>query len=160
MDSHVVLCDNVNFESVKNVIICDINGTLSDASHREYLVSGGRSDWDKFYELAKDDPVKPVTRDIINSLGSTGYEIHLLTGSHRKYEDDKILWLDRHDVSYHTLHVPRYGERAYHQSDDLKRSWLMDQSKAFFNRIACCLEDRDRDIEMWKDCGLVCWQVA
>ena len=61
----------MHFESVKNVIICDINGTLSDASHREYLISGGRGDWDKFYELAKDDPVKPVTRDIINSLGST-----------------------------------------------------------------------------------------
>ena len=152
--------DTVGGGSVRNIVICDLNGTLSDVSHREHLVSGGRGDWDRFYELAKDDPVKVVTRDIVNSLGSIGYEIHLLTGSHRKYEEDKISWLSNHGVEYHTLHAPRYGERAYTRSDELKSGWLMDQSRAFFNRIACCLEDRDRDIKMWRGHGLSCWHLS
>lgn len=45
-------------------VVFDIDGTLSDASHRLHHVTGGNRNWDAFFtEMAADPVVEPI-RDL------------------------------------------------------------------------------------------------
>ena len=80
---------------VKDLVIVDLDGTLSDPEHRRHLVNGpkGGRDWKQFLELAIEDPVKPFTRSVVESLVDKGFEIQILSGRHRKYLGDSEDWL-------------------------------------------------------------------
>jgi len=147
---------------VKDLVIVDLDGTLSDPEHRRHLVNGpkGGRDWKQFLELAIEDPVKPFTVSVVQNLHKSGFEVQILSGRNRKYLQDSAAWLDQYEIPYDSIDFPRHGENSYTEDCKLKGDWLDSKGKVFEDRIACCIDDRDQVVNMWRKRGLVCWQVA
>ena len=143
-----------------SVVLCDIDGTLSDFDHRRIYLSGDKRNWGMYLAMASLDEVRPFTKSVVGFLFESGYEIHILTARHRDSRGDTEHWLKRGGISYHGLHMPRYGESNFLKDDVLKSQWLDEQGKDFESRIVCCLEDREDIVKMRRDRGLICWQVA
>ena len=64
------------------IVLCDLDGTLSDTRHRERFVTQDPPDYDSFYAAAGGDaPIRPVI-EVVNALASAGFEIHKIGRAH------------------------------------------------------------------------------
>ena len=95
------------------MIICDIDGTVADASARAAYafgsVNGGSKDatpeqWDKFFEpdMMRRDKVIPLSREVLEYM-SHGHKIVMLTGRLEKRRTPTLLWLRENSIPYDEL---------------------------------------------------------
>jgi len=142
------------------IVICDIDGTLADLTHRRHFVEGGEQDWDSFfypYNVMQDKPKHDII-ELVDTL-SIDSEIWLFTGRPEKLRETTEEWLDKYGICRELLWMRPDGD---YQSDVWVK-WEM------FNRIDpkvqkqvwLVLDDRDRLVKMWRhEFGLTCLQVA
>ncbi len=141
---------------MSKIVICDLDGTLSDTKHRERFVRQKPRDYDSFFAAAGDDePILPVI-EVVNALAAAGYEIHIVTGRRDDTRDVTERWLERHGVTYQRLLMRDFHD---HTPDDvLKRDWFeRDYDRS---QVLCVLEDRNRVVQMWRELGVTCLHVA
>ena len=63
----------------KNIVLCDIDGTIANNDHRQHFLEG-KKDWDGFFgELINDSPIMPVIEKI-NQEVNNGNKIIFITG--------------------------------------------------------------------------------
>ena len=63
----------------KNIVICDIDGTVANNDHRQHLLNGFKT-WDLFFNaLDKDTPILEVIEYVLE-LHSNGKKIVFITG--------------------------------------------------------------------------------
>ena len=138
------------------IVLCDLDGTLSDTKHRERFVRQKPRDYDSFFAAAGDGaPIWPVIA-VVNALAQAGYEIHITTGRRDDTREVTERWLAEHGVTYHRLMM-----RAFHDhtpDDDLKRRWYEEHYADA--DVLCVLEDRNRVVRMWRELGVTCLHVA
>ena len=82
-----------------SVVLCDIDGTLSDFDHRRIYLSGDKRNWGMYLAMASLDEVRPFTKSVVGFLFESGYEIHILTARHRDSRGDTEHWLKRGGIS-------------------------------------------------------------
>ena len=144
----------------KKTVIFDLDGTLALIDSRRELSIGddGKMDWDTFFNpkfISLDDPNQPVI-DMANMLHSQGYSIYIFSGRSDKTEDATIAWLDKHNVNYDLLQMRPQG-LLYKPDNDLKQDWLNVIKK---DTVAMVFDDRQQVVDMWRQNGLTCFQVA
>ena len=154
----------------KNTVIFDLDGTIAKIDKRRELATGpttdhlskskGNLDWDMFLDplnIDLDWPNKPVV-ETLKLFYYDGYEIIILSGRTDKTEDATKQWLRKHHIPYDELHM-RPDAIRYTPDDVLKWDMLSvhDIKK---KDIFCIFDDRDRVVEMWRENGLTCFQVA
>ena len=142
------------------IVIFDLDGTLALIDKRRDLATkdNGKMDWAKFFNpdnIDLDLPNQPVI-DMANMLHSQGYLIYIFSGRSDKTEDATKDWLDKHNVNYDILHMRPQG-LLYKPDNDLKQGWLDTIKK---HRVAMVFDDRQQVVDMWRDNGLTCFQVA
>ena len=142
------------------IVICDLDGTLSDASHRQHLVQGRAKDFDRFYDLCDLDLPK---REIIELLFmiSAHYDIFILSGRSSRVRDKTVDWLDQHGVTYNGLFMRPEGN--YTPDHELKQEMLthlLESCNGNIEDVLFTIDDRDRVVDMWRSLGLTCLQVA
>lgn len=148
-------------------IIVDIDGTISNYQHRKHYIGSilrerhdcyESAQWDNFNKACVDD--KPIT-EVISILkwarNASNTKIILMTGRNDKYRGETIAWLARHNVKYDRLLMRRYGDT---RSDVDVKIELYNQRVAPNHHVLFVLEDRDKVVEMWRELGLRCLQVA
>ena len=138
----------------KQAFIFDVDGTISQVGGRLTRHSG--NDGYRAYKDAHDDVPDFPTLKILESLGAAGYFIIILTG--RKLEGKEVLveWLRINGIIYDELLM---REDDDHSKDyDLKRDIYVNDIEPHFNVIGV-FEDRSRNVEMWRELGLKCYQV-
>ena len=82
-----------------NIILCDIDGTVADNSHRQYFLEG-KKDWDGFFsELVNDLPIQIIIDKVIQEQAN-GKEIVFLTGRPERYRYSTTLWLKEYFFDY------------------------------------------------------------
>tara|TARA_B100000131_G_scaffold297017_1_gene315414 strand:- start:99 stop:545 length:447 start_codon:yes stop_codon:yes gene_type:complete len=75
-----------------NIILCDIDGTVADNSHRQHFLEG-KKDWDGFFsELVNDLPIHSVI-SLVKNEQAKGKEVIFLTGRPERYRYSTTLWL-------------------------------------------------------------------
>ena len=81
---------------MRQYIIVDIDGTISDANARaKTYLEGDNPDWDGFYAACGEDtPITPVIR-VIEAL-AVSYNIVFCTGRRESCEAATREWLNRH----------------------------------------------------------------
>tara|TARA_Y100000816_G_scaffold276701_1_gene246143 strand:+ start:1137 stop:1571 length:435 start_codon:yes stop_codon:yes gene_type:complete len=80
---------------MKNIILCDIDGTVANNDHRQHFLEG-KKDWDGFFsELSNDMPIIPII-NLVNREHANGNEIVFLTGRPERYRYSTTLWLKEH----------------------------------------------------------------
>ena len=139
----------------KEVVLFDIDGTLSDVSERIHHLQKKPKDWHAFFAgMAQDKAVSSMVR-LCNILHSSGVEVILCSGRSEEHRKETIRWLARQRVNYHRLLLRRNGDR---RSDVLVKREIL--AKIDKSRIIFVVEDRSRVVAMWRAEGLVCLQCA
>lgn len=141
----------------KDIIICDLDGTLANDDHRSHLIkldNPNRSDnWDKYFELCSGDtPVYEVC-NLVRRLNNF-YDVHIFSGRSDKVKEKTELWLSKHMIPYDVLRM-RPGE-SRDQDHIMKIEW----ANPIRDRVAFILEDRQRVVDAWRAAGYICLQVA
>lgn len=152
---------NVAYATVKlinsePVLVSDIDGTISDATHRLHFIKGEEKRWDEFYTASVlETPISGVI-DLLKAYRSSGFPIVLLTGRNDAYREITNMWLDYHDVPYDLLVMRSPGDRRLDYQ--IKVEWLKEfREKA---KVSVVFEDRKRVVEAMRELGLTVFHVA
>jgi uncharacterized HAD superfamily protein len=137
-------------------IIVDIDGTLSDAAHRQHLVRGGLKNWDKFYDLCYLDPLQNHVALIIRALAFQ-FRILLVSGRVERTRTMTIEWLVKHKIPYDELFMRPDGNYI---EDQVLKEQILDRDILPRFDVAFALDDRDRVVKMWRSRGIPCLQCA
>jgi len=150
----------------KDVVIFDLDGTLALIDDRRALATkdNGKMDWDVFFDpvnISLDLPNLPVIK-MAKTLHDQGFNIVIFSGRSKATKDATAKWLDKHDVPFNVMKMRPTGHPwAFMPDDKLKQHWLdsifpgLDK-----DRILTVFDDRDKVVNMWRDNGLTCFQVA
>lgn len=141
------------------IYIFDIDGTIADAEHRMHYIKGERSkdkNWPAFYrECINDEPIQP-TAELCRILHDEHY-IVLFTGRDSKYRELTMAWLEEHYIPYDDLFMRPEGDN---RQDAIVKQELFEQSGILPEQVEGVFEDRSRVVKMWRDLGLICYQVC
>ena len=86
----------------KEIVIFDIDGTLSDVSERIHHLQRKPKDWHAFFAgMAQDKAVSSMVR-LCNILYSSGVQVMMLcSGRSEEHRKETVGWLARQRVKYH-----------------------------------------------------------
>lgn len=141
--------------SEKQIIICDLDGTLANLDHRIHHVSRNPKNWKAFFaDSHRDEPYEDILR-IIRIL-SGGFDIWVVSGRSDEVRTQTDVWLKTHLMCPYTLVMRKEGD--FTPDDNLKISWLRDGTIPR-NRVFCSFDDRDRVVKAWRAEGITCLQV-
>ena len=141
----------------KRVIIADLDGTLSDPSHRIKLYNV--KNFAEFNKGAKDDkPIQNVC-NILRSLHDQETHIVICTARSESCRKETEEWLKLNEVPYDKLMMRGLEDQG--PDPIIKRKMLDELLETFdFNQFWFALEDRDMCVDMWRGEGITCLQVA
>jgi FMN phosphatase YigB (HAD superfamily) len=139
-----------------DIIICDLDGTLADITHRLHFIQNKKKDWPQFFEACVND--KPIynTINVINTL-AYNYEVYITSGRNDVVKEITQFWLLKHGITYHKLLMRKAGD--YRPDSVVKLEWLVN-GLIPKERILCAFDDRQRVVDMWRNEGITCYQVA
>ena len=148
---------------MKNVIF-DLDGTLALIDDRRALAAkdNGKMDWDIFFDPKNIDLDQPNHGVIAmaQTLKAAGHRIIILSGRSKGTKDATKAWLNKFNVPFDILKMrPTSKDFMFMPDDKLKQMWL-DQLFNDKNDIVCVFDDRQKVVDMWRDNGLTCMQVA
>jgi hypothetical protein len=106
----------------KNIIICDLDGTIANLQHRLYYIknpdgskkSHKDSDWDLFHRACVDDEPYRDVIEILRNLYDAGRragiegserEIYFFSGRNESVRNETIEWLYHHVISHSMCHA-------------------------------------------------------
>lgn len=134
---------NENTELPKAIIV-DIDGTLAKMNNRNPF------DWDK----VKDDSCNLVVKNIVNNYSGN---IIIFSGRDAICENDTIEWLKNNQVKYDKLFMREQGNN---EKDSIIKRRMFEENIRGKYFIEYVLDDRNQVVEMWRNIGLTCLQVA
>ena len=131
-------------------VIVDVDGVISNASHRQHLVKARR--WDEFFDGCPDDPPIDPTVALVRSL-SPDIAVVLLTARPWRLLDDTLAWLKRHHVPWNLLILrpPNSADR----SRDYKAAEVANLRHHGFT-LLYALEDDPRNVAMYAETNVPC----
>ncbi len=142
----------------KGVVLCDIDGTIANLSHRLHFVRNFdnkddfKKDWKSFFTSLKDDSLRKSTLELLKGFHKDGYEIFFITARPDEYRKETQKWLDDNleNLPYVSLFMRRSGD---HRDDvDVKKDMY---NKYFKNmNVHAVIDDRPKVIRMWQSLGL------
>ncbi|TAK59507.1 hypothetical protein [Methylobacter sp.] len=144
---------------MKDTIVVDLDGTLSDCSARRYLVEGQHRDYEAFHERCDQDPVNEPVATTIAAMIMARFRIVLVSARPSSTNEKTLAWLQKNEIAFHELFLLR-GDGS-EPDQDLKKQWLEDWEEANGKgRILFVLDDRQKVVDTWRALGLTCFQVA
>jgi len=138
-----------------NVYIFDIDGTLSDASHRMHHIQKDPKDWDAFFDACADDPPHGHIVSLAVTLAKHT-PIIFVSGRAERCRNATASWLARYGLGGQ-LYMRADGDHA--PDTDIK-SAVLDLILAQGNVLIMAFDDRDSVVKMWRERGVPCAQVA
>jgi len=143
----------------KDTVIFDLDGTLALIDERRALAAkpNGKINWKIFFapeNIALDKPNTPVM-SAFHGFKRQGFDVVIFSGRDEISRAETIAWLDGYDIEPDALKMRPQG--SFTPDDILKKQWL-DELGA--DKVFCVFDDRDKVVQMWRDNGLTCFQVA
>ena len=137
------------------MIVSDLDGTIALDDHRSHLIETPPKRWKEYFLACdRDAPNFPVIEALKGLRCRGGYRIEIWSGRSDLVEEQTRAWLDLYGVPYDRL---RLRPAADHRHDTvLKAEWLAGVKDDVF----LVLEDRQRVVDMYREHGVACWQVA
>lgn len=144
---------------MEKAIIIDLDGTLSDSTHRQHFMTQPKKDWKSFYVALKDDPPHKWCVVLLHLFHLCGYSIILVTG--RPWEPqiqvDTEQWLKRNEIEYENLFAREAGD--FRPDHVIKKEIYENKIKPHYD-VLFCVDDRKQVTKMWREIGLTCLQCA
>ena len=164
---------------MKKTVIFDLDGTLADIDIRrdKSLKPNGKLDWDIFAApdsiMNWDKPNLPVIK-MAQLFKADGFKIVIFSGRNDRSFDTTTQWLNNNDVPFDLLVMrpdkfkdkswpiasgnPATKAMRFMPDEILKKKMLdtfVDKDDVFMT-----VDDRQKVVDMWRDLGLTCFQVA
>ena len=143
------------------IVIFDLDGTIADITVRRNLATkdDGKLDWNIFQDpnnIGYDVPNQKVV-DMLTMIDDTDrYQIYILSGRSDVTKDVTIDWLSKYGINYDHL-VMRPQKHLFMPDNDFKQLVLDDIG---VDNVAMVFDDRQQVVDMWRNNGLTCFQVA
>ena len=138
-------------------VICDLDGTLCDHTHRRHL---SHLDFDQYNGMLHlDHPRKGIVA-LLAAMEGDGHYIILMTGRPEQYREATEDWLWRHtglEFEHRGLHMRPTGNMDGDVT--LKMGIFAALPNNVKDNVLFVLEDRDCVVKMWREIGLLCLQV-
>ena len=139
----------------------DIDGTIADCSHRMHYIQNKPKNWKKFFEeMVNDKPIQPVI-DLVRSLTYSTQMLYwnavLLTGRPEKYRRETAEWLTIQFLGFNHLYMRKDGD---YREDFVVKEELLNQVRQDGFNPSIAIEDRSRNVEMFRRNGLIVFQCA
>ena len=150
---------------MKPLYIFDLDGTIALIEHRRDVIldKEDKHRWERFYQLCdKDSPNLPVIQTM-EQLRQAGADVWLFSGRSAEVREKTVRWLAEH-TSFMTFDLDEIlvmrdiGDTT--PDDVLKKQWLDNMLIDDKKRLVAVFDDRDRVVKMWRDNGVMCFQVA
>lgn len=145
--------------TTKGIVIVDLDGTLSDGTHRLHLLPTKdlhlTESWSEFNRAAQNDAPIQDTIDIVNALWKAGMGVVILTGRSDEVKTETILWLDRHKVKYDWLIMRR--------AEDNRKDTVIKEEVLLaigLQHITCAFDDSPNVIRHFRSLGITTYQVT
>lgn len=151
---------------MKPLYIFDLDGTLALIEHRLHHINGPKKDWRAFFAACVDDaPNEPVIHTF--KALRKGAEVWIWSGRSDEVREQTLAWLCRHGL-IHAFWNPLRAPEAFRMRkagdyrDDVivKREWADEIEPPERARLTATFDDRARVVQMWRDLGIACFQVA
>lgn len=134
----------------------DIDGTLSDVSHRLHHIQSTPKNWNAFFDGCKDDaPIAHIVKLARDLNGSEA--IVLVSGRSDRVRKQTEEWVGRQGILTTHLYMRKDGD---HRQDNIVKGELLDQIVADGFVPIMAFDDRNQVVEMWRAKGVPCAQVA
>lgn len=145
--------------SGNGIVIVDLDGTLSDGTHRLHLLPTRdlhlTESWSAFNGAAIGDKPIQNTIDVVNMLWRAGMGVVILTGRSDEVEVDTLMWLDYHKVKFDHLIMRR--------ADDNRKDTVIKEEvlRAIgIEHIKCAFDDSPNVIKHFRSLGITTYQVT
>ena len=133
---------------LKMYYIFDLDGTLSDDSHRAHFRTQEPKDWDAYNGACdKDTPIQEII-ELTTALYTLGNDIEIWTGRTESEREKTETWLYAHDVSWDILRMRPSDD--YRPANIVKLEWLAELPI----KPTLVFEDRETQVKYWLDAGL------
>ena len=139
-------------------IIFDMDGTLSNPSHRQHFMNKEKKDWSSFYvAAAHDEPNKEILEMYLMYKMNPEYETVIVTGRPEKYRLLTIQWMNKHDIPMSEIYMRPDGD---FQQDYTLKSGIYNKLTEEGHNIVLAIDDRQQVVDMWRAQGILCLQCA
>lgn len=155
----------------KSVVLCDIDGTIADTTHRLHYVNKEahdkwveamkpedrpteewKKDWKGFFSEMEMDPVRKDIQAMLIALYNEGYTIIFMSARPENYREATLRWLQAHFLTFaYTLIMRREGDK---RPDTEAKKDMLEQHFPDKGVIHTIFDDRPSVIRLWKEMGL------
>lgn len=141
-------------------VICDIDGTLADLSHRRKYVESTPKDWNSFFkeELVKRDSLIAPIKSVLYSLQKDN-RILYVSGRREDLREVTVSWLRKYGLWFypHVLKMRALNDR---RPDTIVKAEILAELQEAGYSPWLAIDDRNSVVAMWREYGLTCLQVA
>lgn len=135
----------------RNIILCDIDGTLADLTHRLHYVRGDNRNWDAFFAEVGDDGFKgDVWVQVVEDARKNDAIIIFLSGRSEVARKDTEEWFEDFGIMGPIVLMRREWDR---RPDTEVKSEIFEWHFKDYNVIRV-YDDRPRLVRMWREMGL------
>lgn len=139
------------YNSFTKIVVCDIDGTVADLTHRLQYAKGDTKDWKKFFSLLSEDT---ALMDVYNSARLLAEEndaaLVFVSARPEDYRRETVQWLRDNGMNFDYLVMRRKGDKR--QDTDVKSDIYNRYLKQY--SIVRVFDDRPSVIRMWQELGL------
>ena len=130
-------------------VICDVDGTIAEISHRLKYMTGPEKNWNKAFSLIPQDSVRQEILDQLNQDINDGCHIVMVSARSESNREATENWFRANRIPFTTLLMRNNGD--FRDDVEVKRDIL---NKFFIrDRIVKVYDDRLRVIQMWEEEG-------
>ncbi len=133
-------------ETLPKAIICDLDGTLALLNRNPFDAS-----------TCDQDLLNTPVANVVKNYKNLGYEIILLSGRQDKYKEPTLVFLEKHEIPFDQLIMRRSADQ---RKDRIIKKEIFDNQIKGKWFVEFILDDRNQVVDMWREEGLVCYQVA
>jgi major membrane immunogen (membrane-anchored lipoprotein) len=100
-------------EGLDRIVVCDIDGTVADGTHRQGHLEGDKKDWKTYFSLMHDDlPRFDVYQDAMDEAVAEGGELVFVSARPEDYREETEAWLKKHGMDhFHLIMRPKGNKR-------------------------------------------------
>lgn len=155
------------------MIVFDLDGTLSNLQHRLHHIENLPADasqeekhvaYRAFFAACGGDDVIPQASNVWHGLGEA-FDIFVVTGRSDEVREDTVAWLMKNKFFYDyehadsSLYMRSGGDK---RPDTIVKAELMDRliEDRGGEQPFLIFEDRTSVVNMWRERGYTCYQVA
>lgn len=141
---------------MRDAIIFDLDGTLSDVEHRRHFISGEKKDWKSFNESCATDMPQEWCTKLLRQLAPF-YDIIITTGRSEEFRHITEAWIRKQGLPIVGMFMRKDGD---FRKDAIIKEEIYKLCIEPIYKVAFCIDDRQQVVDMWRSLGLVCLQCA